>query len=165
MEYLYSSRVKNSFFTCLMFEPFKIRVIFGKNSERTSTFVGNLSSILMGENIFSRCLSFRYDGSNKQTSFSNSHDAAHDWISENLNVQCLSDSKEHERCLVVVHNVDGIEQHVDLKDFLPVVESFQSINRCLFLMTTTKKETYDALLKSCDSLTDEQLTKPFIYRV
>jgi hypothetical protein len=167
--------LKSSFFTCLLDDPYKVRVVFGKNRERTSAFVGNLSSTLIRENIFSRCISVTYDESHKhETSSLHGHDAAHYlaqyWMSQNMDMQCSGDSIESDKrdeksCLVVIHNVDYIECHVDLADFAPALKGYQFVNGCLFLMTTSKKHTYEALLRTYDYDTETQLVKPLIYRV
>lgn len=157
---LHFKSMKNSFFSCLLSEPYRVRVLYGKNSERTKLFVGNLSSTLVKENIFSECSSVRYV--EPSTCYS-SHDAAHEWLLQRMGMQFFNDSCN--RCLFVVHNVDGIENYVDLSIFMNVMNSYQYFNGCLFLMTTSKKETYDALLKANDYLTERQMAKPLIYRV
>jgi hypothetical protein len=149
---------------CMSYDPYRVRVLFGNDPERTRALVAKLTATLTRKSIFSRCFSVRFDEPNKyHQAFFNGH-CLHYWMTKKMDIDCFSDLLEDDqRCLVVLHNVDGIHHHDTFIDFVDDLHRYRFIVQ--FIMTTSKKETYDALLKPYDTVTKEQMVKSLVHRV
>lgn len=132
-------------------DPHSIRLLYGNNPERTRGFVANLSSTLIKQNTFSRCLNVP---SEKRVPMFGS---AYIWMAKTFGVDSLDNfEKDSGRSLVVLHNMDGIQYRPSLWAFVKDMINVQSTKKYQFLMTTCDKTTYNYLLTD-DSFKDAMI--------